>query len=89
MLALLCIVHVTSIRMSVAAKKWAIMAGTKAPVAWLHDGLRQSAYQPNSVAVRLGDSARLPYGNFGCPAAIARLAGTILEAVVRNAITRS
>ena len=74
---------------SMAAKKGAKMAGRKAPLVWLRYGLRQRAYQPNSMAVRLGDSARLPYGNFGCPAATGRLAVTSVEVIVWNAITRS
>jgi hypothetical protein len=74
---------------SVAAKKGAILAGRKGPVVWLRYGLRQRSHEPKSTAVRLGHTPRLPYGNFGCPAATAPLAGTVVEAVVWSPITRS
>jgi hypothetical protein len=77
------------VAVSVAAKKGANMAGKKGPAVWLRDGLLQRAQEPNPTVTRVGHPASLPYGNFGCPAATARLAGTAMEAVVRNAITRS
>jgi hypothetical protein len=76
-------------QVSVAAKKGAILAGRKGPVVWLRYGLRQRSHEPKSTAVRLGHTPRLPYGNFGCPAATAPLAGTVVEAVVWSPITRS
>ena len=71
-----------------AAKKGAIMAGRKGPASGYAMDFVSCVQKPKPTAVRLGHSAWLPYGNFGCPGATARL-GTVVEDVVWSAITRS
>lgn len=74
--------------LSVAGKKGAIMAGGRAPLAWLRRWLRQRGYQPNSMAMFFGESSRLPYRNFGWAAATQRFSGAVGD-VFRSAITES
>jgi len=74
--------------MSVAARKGAIMAGGKGLAGWLRYRLWQRVQKPKSVVVHLGDSAWLPYGNFGCPAATARASRIGVEAGIRGVMSQ-